>query len=245
MSTTATPGTVILTAVSPDWEMATAEVTTLDALRAARPYRVTLHASPPKMIVSGETPGLLSVVLQGANGIPVVTDRDLEVELEVSAPQVVGIVPTATIPANSYFATISMDPLATGTAVLTAVSAGFVSEFMAVHVVEPGDVASSLAVYVSPPILRSGIEERSSLIVQAMDDRETPVHFPCQEVKLSSSYPSSANASSSLLVSCDTMRQFAVAGLEVGTAPGTPTIIVAGTGMTPASTGVTVHGQTP
>jgi hypothetical protein len=245
MSTTAMPGTVILTAVSADWEMATAEVTTLNSLRAARPYRVTLHASPPKMIVGATPPGLLSVVLQGANGIPVVTDRDLVVELEVSAPNVVGIAATTTIPANSYFATMSMAPVATGTAVLTAVSAGFVSEFMAVHVVEPGDVASSLAVYVSPPILRSGIEENSSLIVQAMDEREIPVDFPCQEVKLSSSYPSSANASSSLSMPCDTMQQFAATDLEVGTAPGTPTIVVAGTGLTPASTGVTVHGQTP
>lgn len=245
MVTTVTPGTITLTSISHEWEMATAEVITFDTLNAARPFRLTLHASPPKMIVGSSPPGLLSVVLQGANGVPVLTDRDLVVEIEVSDPNVVEVAPTATIPANSYFVTTAINPLATGTAVLTAVSAGFVSEFMAVHVVEPGESATSLAVYVSPPVLRSGIHERPSIIVQALDDKETPVLFPCREVKLSSSYPLSANSSSSLIVSCDTVQQFAIAGLEVGTVPGTPTIVVAGTGLTPASTGVTVHGQSP
>ncbi|MEE9198674.1 MAG: hypothetical protein V3U26_02630 [Dehalococcoidia bacterium] len=245
LTTTSVPGNAMVTAVGSGLDSVSAAVETVNALGATPPFRLELYASPGNTLRGGRPPGKLSIVLLGANGRPASASEDMEVLLSSSNPDVVRIQDRVTISKGAHFATTDLVSLAVGSATLSSVSSGFVSRFIQVNVVEPGEEAEALALYLSPPVLRSGTGSLPGVIVQAIDDEGKPVLFPCTQVDLASSFPLSVEVSQVAEFSCDGEAQYVTGTLTPGNLPGTPIITAAATGLRPATANLAVHGQVP
>ncbi len=245
LTTTLVPGSAPITAVSRGRASATAEVETVSSLEATLPFRLALYAAPGNMLSGSQPPGRLSIVLLGANGRSIPAPESLTVVLNSSDPDVVRMAEEVTIPRGTHFVTTDLEPRAAGVATLSAVSSGFVSEFIEVHVLEPGETAEALVLHLSPPVFRSGAGTHRGVILQAVDDNGTPVYFPCTQVQLASSSPRSAEVTTVAGVACYRDVQYAVGTLTIGDLPGTSTITAVATGLRPASADLAVHGQVP
>ena len=245
LTTTSVPGKAGITAVIPGRAPATAELETVNALGATPPFRLVLHAAPGNMLLGVQPPARLSIALLGAAGRLAPASESLEVELTSSDPDVVRLAERITIPKGAHFVTTDLEALAVGSATLTAVRSGFVSEFIVVRVVEPGEVAESLIVYLSPPTLRTGGGSYEGVIVQAVDKDNKPVIFPCTQVHLASSAPLSVEVAPLAEPECSPNTQYVTGTLNTGVLPGTATITAAATGLRPAAAVLDVQGQLP
>ncbi|MBI2855764.1 MAG: Ig-like domain-containing protein [Chloroflexi bacterium] len=245
LTTTAKAGRSDIIAAAEGFALASGEVRTVNPLGATTPLRLVLYASPGRMIVGGEPPGRLTVVLLGSNGRLAPAADDLDVVLSSSAPGVVRVARRVTIQKGLYFATVDIEPLSVGSATLSALSSGFVSEFADVEVSEPGEAAEALALYLAPPTLPSGIAGHPGVVVQAVDSRGKPVPFPCTEVFLTTSSPLSVEVPSDLQVPCDEKTHYVPSTLSTGDIPGRVTLSTGATGLRPDSESVEVQGQIP
>ena len=236
------PGKAVITAVASGHALTTVEVETVSSLGAEPPLRLALYASPAKMLPQSQPYGRLSLVLLGSNGRLVSAAESLELVLSSSDPDVVRVAPRVTIPKGFYFVTTDLEPLAVGSATLSAVRSGFISDFIEVHVVEPGERAEALVLYLSPPILRSSIESHMGVIVQAVDDSGNPVPFPCAQVHLASSSPLSVKVSPVVDLTCGQDVQYVMGALNTGNLPGTAIINAVATGLRPDTGLLKVQG---
>ena len=245
VTTTSVPGKVTISATSAWLDPVGAQLETVGGIEGSRPWRIDLDAAPGKMLPGGRPPGRLSITLVGADGRSVPAPQSMDVVVSSSDPEVVGVPERVTIPEGAHFVTTELVPKAVGTVTLSAVGAGFVSEFIEVHVTPPGEIARTLVLYPSPPLLRSPGPSQPQVIVQALDDSEKPVHFPCTRVHLASSFPETVEVASASEAVCDGSAQYTTVTLSVGGIPGTVTISASVEGLRPAAADVTVHGQVP
>jgi len=245
VTTSRVPGNTTITAVSPGGAPAAAELTTMSAVEATSPLRITLHAAPGTMVPGGQPPGRLSVVLLDTAGRLVPAIDDLEVVLSSSNPTAVEVDDRVTVPKGSHFAVIDLLPLNVGTATLSGLSSGFISESIQVRVEKPGESASTLTLQVSPPFLSSAVGENPVVIIQATDNDGAPVAFPCTQLHLASSAPATAQVPAQAEVSCGSALQYVAAPLTSGDVPGKATITALAPSLPAASTEIEVSGQVP
>ena len=235
LTTTSVPGQATITAVSDLGTPVTAQVETVGLPESLPPFRLTLEAAPPNMILGAKPSGMLSVMLLGASGTSALAPNILDVVLSSSNPEVVRVARRVTIPQGAHFAVADLEPLTVGSATISAIHSGYVSEFIEVQVVHPGEQAEALVVYLSPPVLRLGTDSRPGVIVQATDLAGLPVPFPPVQVDLASSSPLSAEVSAVAAESLDPAAQVVMGTLTAGSIPGTVTITAVANGMRPAT----------
>ena len=245
LTASSVPGKAVITGMIHGRPPATAEVETVSPLGATPPFRLVLYAAPQNMLPGGRPPGRLCVVLLGANGRLVTAAEGLEVVLSSSDPGVVRVAERITIPKGAHFVITDLEPLAVGRATLSAARSGFVSEFLQVQVVEPGERAEALILYLSPPLLTSGTQSHRGVVVQAVDADGKPVPFPSMEVHLASSSPSLVEVSPLAELARDVDTQYVMGTLNTGKITGTATITAVATGLRPAAANLEVQGQLP
>lgn len=243
VTTTSLPGKVTVTAATGN-TLATGELTVVSPLEATAPLRLALYAAPSSLLAGVLPTGILSVLLIGANGNLVPAPEDLTLVLSSSNPEVVGVAERVSIPRGAHFVNVPLIPLAPGSAVLSAVRSGFVSEFIEVHVVEAGETAQALMLHLSPPILSANSGRHQAVVIQAVDGQGKPVPFPLAEVHLASSSPATAEVIPIVEVPSGLGPQYVVAELDAKL-PGTTSIIAAATGLRPAAAPLVVQGQRP
>ncbi|MEE9248975.1 MAG: hypothetical protein V3U79_09795 [Dehalococcoidia bacterium] len=245
LTTTSATGNVVVTAVIPGRAPVSAVIEIVSALDATSPFRLALYAAPGMILPGGQPPAKLAIMLLGANGRMVPAPESLNVVLSSSDPDVVRVAERVTIPKGEHFAILDLEPMAAGSATLSAVGSGFVSEFIEIRVVEPGETADALVLYLSPPVLSSGAGSHRGVIVQAIDTNGIPVYFPCTQVHLASSSPLSAEITPVAEVTCGRNAHYASGTLTIGALPGTLTITAAATGLRPAVAILDVQGRLP
>ena len=121
---------------------------------------------------------------------------------------------------------------------------GYVSEFIEVQVVHPGEQAEALSVFLSPPVSRLGDDSRPGVLVQATDLAGLPVPFPPVQVDLASSSPLSAEVSAVAAKSLEPEAQVVMGTLTTGNLPGIATITAVADRMRPATAALDVQGRT-
>lgn len=245
VTTTIISGKAVISAVSGDFATAHAEVQTFSLLEDPMLTRLVLYASPKIMVLGGDPPGLLSIVLLDDNGQSLPAASDLTVELRSSDPDVVPVPDNILIAEGAHFATANLEPLAVGSAILSAVYPGYVSEFIEVSVVEPGDKAEGLLVYFSPPVVRARTGDQSTVVIQAVDNEGIPSYFPCTQVILASSSPLSVEVLPGKENTCDSRIQYSTRTLLAGQVPGVAMITAASSGMRPWLAALDVQGRMP
>lgn len=244
LTTTLAPGKATITAATADTSPASGEVTTVSAMAATLPLHLALYAAPGDLLAGGQPPGILSIVLLGDNGRTVAAPEELTVILTSSSPEVARVTEQVTIRQGTHFATTNVEPLAEGSAVLSALHPGFVSEFIEVHVHEPGTRPEALVLYLTPPVLHSESNNLTGAIIQAVDGKKRPVPFPCVPVHLASSSALTVDVASPAEVTCTSSLQYAVARLNAKL-PGTAIVSASATGLRPAAAKMTVEGREP
>ena len=165
LTTTSTPGKATITAISDDGLTSAAEVETNSPSGAARPFRLELHAAPSTMLPGGRPNGRLSVMLVASDGGLLAAPETIAVLLTSSNPDSVGVRERVTIPKGEHSVTTDMTASNVGAAVIAALSPGFESSFIQVHVVRPGRTADLLKLELSPPIMRLKSGDRPRVIV--------------------------------------------------------------------------------
>jgi hypothetical protein len=244
LTTGSVAGQATITATTRGGALATADVTVVSAVDAAGPLRLVLFASPADLLAGGQPPGVLSVVLLGTDGRPAPATEELSVIVTSSNPAVAQVPERVTVLKGAHFAQAGVQPLAAGSAVLSALYPGYVSEFIEVHVSESGEEPEALALYLAPPVLRFPESNPQGAIVQAMDSARRPVPFPCVPVHLASSSPLTVVVASPVEVSCGASLQYVVAEVSAKL-PGEAAVSASASGLRPASANVTVQGQVP
>ena len=209
------------------------------------PVRLALAAAPLTMLPGGQPTGKLSIVLLDDNGRSVPAPDTISLVLSSSDPDVVRVAERVTVPKGAHFVTIDLEALAVGSATLSAARSGFISQFVEVRVVEPGEGAEALALFLSPPVLHSGQGDLQGLILQAVDGEGIPVTFPCTQVHLASSAPLSVEVAPVAEVACGRDAQYITGTLTPGDVPGTSTITALAPGLRPATVTVAVEGLPP
>ncbi len=209
------------------------------------PVRLALAAAPLTMLPGGRPPGRLSIVLLGDNGRSVPAADSLELVLSSSDPDVVRVAERVTVPKGAHFVTTDLEALAVGSVTLSAARSGFISQFVEVRVVEPGERAEALVLFLSPPVLHSGQGGLQGLILQAVDGEGIPVSFPCTQVHLASSAPLSVEVAPVAEVACGRDDQYVTGTLTPGGVPGTSTITALAPGLLPATVTMAVDGRAP
>jgi len=245
VTTSLVPGTATITAVGDGKSSQGIEVETKASSNKAIPVGVQLHVAPPTLLSGGVPPGQLAVTLVDDQGVAVKARETVDVLITSSNPDAVRPVNRVTIPRGEYFAVSSLDQGEAGSAVLTAVLPGYLSQPMTVNVVDPGGVAEALTVHLLPQTLRSSSREQPAAIVQAVDAQGKPVFFPCTTVHLASSAPEVAVVPPLLRAGCEGDLQYASLPVRPGTAPGTASLTAAATGLRPASATVSLRRQVP
>jgi len=245
LTTAAVVGKADIIAVAQGLPLASGQVETVDPLGAEPPLRLVLYVAPREMIVGGEPSGRLTVVLEGSNGRLAPATQDLDLVISSSNPSVVKVSRRITIPRGAYTATTELEPLSKGSATLSALGSGFVSEFIEARVVESGESAEALEIYLSPPVLRSGTPDHPGVVVQAVDASRRPVYFPCIQVFLTTSSPSSVEVPPEVDVPCTEGTHYISGTVSTGDIPGSVTLSAGATGLRPDSAVMEVQGQVP
>lgn len=244
LTTTSASGKATITAVTMGGASATADVTTMSTVDATLPLHLALFASPGILLAGGQPPGVLSIVLLGTNGRSLSAPENLSVVLISSNPAAARVAAGVTIRKGTHFATAEVEPLAAGSAALSALSPGFVSDFAEIHVLEPGEQPEALVLYLTPPVLRSDGATPTGALIQAVDTKRKPVPFPCVSVHLASSSPATVEVAPLAEVNCSSSAQYAVAELTAKL-PGTATVTASATGLRPAAANLAVQGLQP
>lgn len=245
LTTTSVSGIAVITVVVDGLALDAAEVRTVSGLEATPPIILSLEAAPGNMLPGARPPGRLSILLLDVNGRPVSASEELNVVLTSSNPSVVRMAEQVTIPKGEHFVVTHLESLETGSSTLSAVHSGYASEFIEVHVVDPGISADAMVVYLSPTVMRFGSTGQERVVIQVVDDKGIPVYFPCTQAHLASSAPRSVNVRPMVENNCDKDTQYLMGALDIGDASGTVTITTSASGLRPGSEILTLVGRTP
>ncbi|MFQ6030876.1 MAG: hypothetical protein ACE5Q6_25705, partial [Dehalococcoidia bacterium] len=147
LTTTQTSGRAAITARSIAGVLVTAEVETVRSVQPLHPMRLALAAAPGNLVAGAKPLGRLSITSLDADGISIPAPENLEIVVNSSDPEVLRVDRQATLEQGSHFTVVNLEPLEPGKVTLTAVHAGYVSEFIEVEVVEPDAEAEALALY--------------------------------------------------------------------------------------------------
>ncbi len=232
-------GDVTITAWLEGVPAARTVVTTVSPSVLSRPYYLELHPAPTTMIEGSEPAGLLSLVLVDAAGRLVPAPETIRAVLRSSEPGVVSVLEEIVIPKGKTGADTFMEPLGSGTAVLSAVAPGFSSRFVSVGVTHPALIPTQLKIQTVPPVsgLRSGPYE--GVVVQALDADGMPGYFPCRDVHLVSSLPAAVDVTPLASSACGQTVQYVTATVETNERPDVATITATTTGLRPTAAEVT------
>ena len=245
VTTTTVPGEAVISATIAGQATATGQVRTVSAPGLEPPVQIALNAAPTVMLSNVKPPGQLTASLFDGSGRLSPAPYDLSIILRSSDPDVAQVPPGVSISKGAIFATVDILPLLAGSTTLSAVSPGFFSEFIEVHVVASPSSQDALKLFVTPPIqgLRSGT--RPGLIVQAMNVDGLPALFPCAEISLASSKPDTADVLPLAEFACQGEVQYVTAKVRTNNTPGKGTITGSAEGLRPAVATFEVQGHLP
>lgn len=233
VTSTVNPGTSLLSAHRPGSEPVSVPITTFSGLGGTKPFTLALSAAPNPIIAASEPGGEISVSIVGANGRLVFATEDMVIRLATSNPDAIRFQETVTILKGSHYGVAAIQPISPGSAVISAVYPGFESEFMELHVTEPGGAPVQLRAFVSPLIMLSDSDVSGSVIIHAVDEEGRPTYFPCTQVRLASSIISMADVPKELMPQCQEAVPFIRSQISSGAIRGTAAITAAADGLRP------------
>jgi hypothetical protein len=180
-------GTATLTASAAGVGNATATLKVVDPNGAVAPYQLSLSLAPSVLTAGSKAAGYVSVELVGKNGIPLVTPQDVVVALTSSRPQVATVDPVVVVREGRYFALAQYRTGQPGDSIIAAQADGFLATSTTLKVTAPGNIPYQLVMYMLPSTGLGGHPEERTILVQALDARNSPAPYPCAPTRLARS----------------------------------------------------------
>lgn len=237
------PGTVRLKAVAVGYADAEVGLGTASSLGSQPPYRLAVSALPP--VVYPGQPGLLSVALVDASGIPFLAPRDIQVVLTSSASESIDLPRTVVIPAGDYVAMTQWIPQKTDDVSILAQAEAMQSGTAWVSIselVEQGEPSIMEAYSLLPSLPARGVELQA-IVLRALDANRIPVDFPCTDVSVVSSDPRILTVTSPASPSnCEASRSYVTYGVRSTDRPGSATVSAGAVGMVSATVEMPTYG---
>jgi hypothetical protein len=236
-------GTFTVDAQAPGMPAAHAEV---DAVKSAGPgsgAELNLALSPAGFFSGGRGAGWATVILEDGKGAPAVATSPISVALVSSNPRALAVPATVTVPAGAFSVSAPVQVGAPAAVSVTALASGYLSSTVKTTVFGRGGGPVALKVTAMPDVILPG--SRVQFVVQAIDDREVPVPFPCGTLVLASATPDVLSLPRTTTPTCAAGQQAVVVDADPGGAPGTASITVAESGLVSADVKITASGAAP
>jgi len=198
---------------------------------------IQLSIDPALSFRGSVGPSWVTAELVTAHGAPEVHQQPVTLHLVSSAPQVLGVPATLTVPAGSYFATAATRIGVPGTVTLTALADGYNPGIATSAVRTVGKGPARLQAQLQPALLLPGTVPR--LVLQALDSAGNPVPFPCEDLVLSSNAPGVVNLPHSNTPACVQDADAVVIVADAAADVGGVALTAAASGLEP----VTVKAQ--
>ena len=243
LTTTDKAGQVTVNVKSDGLAATSAALATTAAASAAGGGKLAISVAPGQFFLGGTGPAWVSVVVESATGAPVQARQPVAVDLVSSAPGVVQLPTTVTIPAGAYQATVPIHPGAAGAVTLTALAPGFVVGTVQTSVLPAGAAPATLKLWVVPPVLLPGTVPH--LVAQAVDGQGRPVPYPCGDLLLASDNPGVLDVTRIDTPSCTRGQESVAVDARAAAGTGTAALAVAQSGLIPATADVSVLGSAP
>ena len=237
-----TPGTATITAHSSGLAAAAATITTSGAAAVAGGF-IGVQVSPAAFFQGGTGPAWLTVELENTAHAPQPARVPVTLTLVSSAPGVLGLPGTVTVPAGAYEATVALRTGHAGNVVLTALGDGYNAGIAHTEVVLAQGAPVSLTASWLPATPLPGTALQ--LVLQALDARGLPVAYPCGTVYLSSNDPSLEDVPASATPPCSRGAEAVVVPAGATSGTGAAAVTVAAAGLDPATVDLNVSGSVP
>lgn len=228
-------GTATFTAQATGLTSAQASVTTVALAAQVTGGALDLQIAPSFFVSDGTGPTWASISLLGTSGgVPVVTPIDLEVRLVSSAPDVIAVPRTVTIPAGAFHVLVEIEiKQRTGGAVVTALLQGFESATAGTSILRGEQRAVTLQAEVVPRIVLAGVDVGTQplLVIRALDSTGAPVPFPCGPIELSSTAPAVIAVPEQAIPECGANQHAVVVEATSGGGVGAAQITIVAPGL--------------
>ena len=239
-------GTATFTAQASGLTSAQASVTTVELAAQLAGGALGLQIVPSVLVSDGSGPTWASISLLGSRGgIPVVTPIDLEVRLVSSAPDVIAVPRTVTIPAGAFHVLVEIEVRASvGGAIVTALLQGFESATASTSIQRGRQRAVTLQAEVVPLIVLSGVDTgtRPLLVIRALDPTGVPVPFPCGPIELSSTTPDVISVPEQAIPECGPNQHAVIVEATSGGGVGAAQVTIVAPGLEPITVSVRAAG---
>ena len=243
LSVTLKPGAVHLSAVANGYEGDEIELQTFSRLGAKPPFTLDVSLLPPT-IYPGSS-GILAVSIVDGNGIPYLVPRDIEVVLTSSAPESIEVPRSLVIHRGDYSMIMEWTARKSGDVNISAQAQSTEAGDAWVSITSQTDRGEPVRIKAYPllPSLPATGYERNAVMLQAFDERQNPVDFPCTDVFVTSSAPQVVSlASVSAPSPCDATSAYLMYSVRTSRQPGSAMMSAAVPGLGPANIVLTSHG---
>ena len=243
LSVTFEPGSVRLSAVANGYEGSEIELETFSRLGAKPPFTLNVALLPPT-IYPGSS-GILAISIVDGSGVPYLAPRDVEVVLTSSAPESLEVPRSLAIPRGDYSVMTEWTASESGDVNITAqaqsIEAGD-AWLTVISRIERGEPVRIKAFPLLPSLPATGFE-RNAVMLQAFDEQQNPVDFPCADVFVTSSAPQVVSlAAVSAPSPCDGPTAYLMYSVRTSRQPGSAMMSAAVPGLGPANIVLISHG---
>ncbi len=243
LSVTFEPGVVRLSAVANGYEGGEIELETFSRLGAKPPFTLDVALLPPTIYPGAS--GILAVSIVDGSGVPYLAPRDVEVVLTSSAPESIEVPRSLVIPRGDYSTIMEWTARSSGDVNITAQAQSVEAGDAWVSVTSGADRGEPVRIKAYPllPSLPATGYERNAVMLQAFDERQNPVEFPCTDVFVTSSAPQVVSlARVSAPSPCDAASAYLMYSVRTSQQPGSAMLSAAVPGLGPANIVLTSHG---
>ncbi|MCH8063232.1 MAG: hypothetical protein IH861_12085 [Chloroflexi bacterium] len=243
LSVTFKPGVVRLSAVANGYEDGEIELETFSRLGAKPPFTLDVALLPPTIYPGAS--GILAVSIVDGSGVPYLAPRDVEVVLTSSAPETIEVPRSLVIPRGDYSMIMEWTARKSGDVNITAQAQSVEAGDAWVSVTSGTEMGAPVRIKAYPllPSLPATGYERDAVMLQAFDERQNPVEFPCTDVFVTSSAPQVVSlASVSAPSPCDAASAYLMYSVRTSQQPGSAMMSAAVPGLGPANIVLTSHG---
>ena len=243
LSVTFKPGAVRLSAVANGYEGREIELETFSRLGAKPPFTLDVALLPPT-IYPGSS-GILAVSIVDGSGVPFLAPWDVEVVLTSSAPDSIAVPRSLVIPRGDYSMFMEWTAGQSGAVNITAQAQSIEAGDAWVSVTSRSERGEPVRIKAYPllPSLPATGYERNAVMLQAFDEQQNPVDFPCTDVFVTSSAPQVVSlASVSAPSPCDATSAYLMYSVRTSQQPGSAMMSSAVPGLGPANIVLTSHG---
>ena len=240
-TTSLNPGKARLTVVAPGINPSSIEIETVNSLGALPPFRLSLTAQPPVLFPGEE--GILTVAMLGSNDVPLLLPSETRVMVASERPDVVEVPKTLVIPPLSYMVGSEWKAREKGQVILAVQADGLEAAITVVGVVEQGSAPTRITINSLVTSLPALHARQEALLLQAVDEFNLPVPFPCTTINITSTAPHIAAVDSPLVVDCQPSKPYLVHEVSTSRVPGTARITAAAAGFgEPATVELSTYG---